>query len=222
MFHCIVMAAGQSHRFGTNKLLQSVQGLPLYCHLFQRLQQLQQAQPEVFDVTVVSRFPEIQEASSAARFHYVLNDAPAAGLSRTIELGIRAQLGKLGEIPPLSAAQTQQGLASRQVSLERRSQARSTGWIFFTADQPYVSLNSLQRFFERCQYSPADLITVASEARLGNPCYFSLHFTEELLKLSGDQGGRLVMQAHPELCCEQVLVPDWELDDVDRPSDLQA
>lgn len=80
---CVVLAAGRSCRFGSNKLLSSLGGRSLI------LRALETVPPGVFDtVMVVTRFPEILRLAEDFHFAAVLNDRPELGLSRSVQLGL--------------------------------------------------------------------------------------------------------------------------------------
>ena len=61
MIHVIYMAAGNSRRFGSNKLLYLYEGKPLYRHGLELLLKLKQEMGEKLTVTVVTQYPEILE-----------------------------------------------------------------------------------------------------------------------------------------------------------------
>ena len=80
---CVMMAAGGSTRFGSNKLLQTVEGVPLFRRALQAIPE------DVFeDVIVVTGFGPVAAAAEARGFTVVRNDRPEEGISRTIRLGL--------------------------------------------------------------------------------------------------------------------------------------
>ena len=82
---CVVMAAGAGRRFGENKLLAPLQGVPLYRRA------LTAVPPQVFDrVVVVTGCGEIARAAEDCGFSVIRNDAPELGISRTVRLGLQA------------------------------------------------------------------------------------------------------------------------------------
>ena len=82
---CIVMAAGNASRFGSNKLAARVNGKPL-------IQLALEAVPrERFSaVAVVSQYPFILELAGRLGFLPVENARPDRGVSHTIRLGLEA------------------------------------------------------------------------------------------------------------------------------------
>lgn len=83
---CVVMAAGNSVRFGRNKLLAQYEGQTL-------IQLALQAVPaECFcRVVVVTQYPEVEAAARSFGFQVVSNPHPEVGLSLSVRLGL-AQL----------------------------------------------------------------------------------------------------------------------------------
>ena len=87
---CVVLAAGSASRFGGNKLTAAVEGVALIRRA------LSAVPAERFSrVAVVTQYPEIMDLAEAFSFTPVWNDAPEAGVSRSIALG----LGAIGDCP---------------------------------------------------------------------------------------------------------------------------
>lgn len=87
---CVVLAAGSARRFGGNKLTAAVEGVALIRRA------LSAVPAERFSrVAVVTQYPEIRELTKEFSFTPVRNDAPEAGVSRSIALGLAA----LGNCP---------------------------------------------------------------------------------------------------------------------------
>ena len=65
MIHIIYMAAGNSRRFGSNKLFYELDGKPMYRHLLDRLVEIKnrynksKSDSQTIDITVVTRYWEI-------------------------------------------------------------------------------------------------------------------------------------------------------------------
>jgi len=109
---CVIMAAGESRRFGENKLLRCFDGVPLYIRALN-------AVPEyVFtQVCVVSAYAPVLEQAEALGFQPILNERPDLGISRTIRLGLEQLLHCDGVVfmtadQPLLTARTPEALAA--------------------------------------------------------------------------------------------------------------
>ena len=110
---CVVMAAGSSHRFGANKLLQDFCGKPLYRWA------LEAVPTELFaKVCVVTGYEPVAELAVQRGFQAIWNDRPELGVSRTIQLGLE-QLTDCGSVvfmtadQPLLTAETLQRLTAQ-------------------------------------------------------------------------------------------------------------
>ena len=56
----IYLAGGNSRRFGSNKLMESLDGKPMYRHLLDRLIRISEKREE-WNLTVVTQYPEIEK-----------------------------------------------------------------------------------------------------------------------------------------------------------------
>ena len=184
------MASGLSRRFGSNKLLRHVNGRPMFQHILTLLRDFQSQRQDTTDVVVVSAWPEILAAASKLDFYGIKNDHNERGISESIKLG----LGFEGSFPAEVAA-------------------------FFTADQPFFSAQSLADFLTEAAANKDYITCVRAGDRLGNPVAFPQDLFPELAALSGDVGGKLVVQRHLDRV-RYVDVPATELRDIDRESDL--
>lgn len=80
---CVILAAGNSQRFGTNKLLLPLQGKPLIQHAFEKVPQ------DLFaGVTVVTQYPQIMDLASQHGFSVLYNDQPELGISHSLQMGL--------------------------------------------------------------------------------------------------------------------------------------
>ncbi len=89
---CIVMAAGNARRFGSNKLLSKIAGQPLIIRALQAV-----PRHELHCVRVVTQYPAVADMAAKYGFSVVENHHPELGLSHTIALGLQS-------LPPVDAA----------------------------------------------------------------------------------------------------------------------
>ena len=82
---CVVLAAGNARRFGSNKLQAQVDGASL-------IRRALDAVPSGLVTVVVSQYPEILTLAGEYGFEAVLNDQPGLGLSRSVRLGLEKLL----------------------------------------------------------------------------------------------------------------------------------
>lgn len=193
----IILAAGNSERFGANKLLTSVLGKPMYRHIFDHLVRYGQDHPASCQIIAVSQYDEILDAATAAGVAAVRNSRPEDGISRSIRLGIEA-VGK-----------------SRSIQVGDPVQRECA--VFFTADQPYMRYETLESFLRLAQTTAAGMLSAAHQGISGNPVSFDQAYFPELLALAGDTGGKRVMNAHLDDVEWFEVAPD-ELMDIDFPA----
>jgi len=181
---CVLMAAGSSSRFGSNKLLQEAGGVPLY-------RRAMNAVPtELFtQVCVVTGWEPIAKEAKARGFTVVCNDRPELGVSRTIRLGLEQLL-------------------------------HCDGVVFMTADQPFLTAETLKKLAAAFSETPGCILAAAHNGQRGNPCLFPKSCFSELLQLQGDKGGGRVIAQHNDLL-RLVEVPAVELADADTPEALE-
>ena len=89
--------------------------------------------------------------------------------------------------------------------------------IFMVADQPYISMNTI----DKLMHTKHKLASCAYKEKAGNPTLFDSSYIPELLLLKEDQGGRKVLNKHPDEV-EYIQVENVkELYDIDYQEDLK-
>ena len=86
---------------------------------------------------------------------------------------------------------------------------------FLVADQPLLSTASVEKLLDA---PPCPTARLFCQGRPGNPVRFSAALIPELLTVTGDQGGGVVLKKHPPTPVE-ILNP-LELADIDTVADL--
>lgn len=87
----VLLAAGDSRRFGGNKLLHPFQGKPMYQHI---LDQIEQLPGDLFTKKiVVTQYAEIMEEVQNRGYLVVENCASTLGISHSIHLGLQVLEG---------------------------------------------------------------------------------------------------------------------------------
>lgn len=165
----VVLAAGQSLRFGGDKLQYEIDGVPMLL----RALRLYAALSDRFCSRTVVLCPErsaFQAEAEALGYRVVYNDRPADGQSRSVRLGA---LDAMQSIPD--------------------------GILFSVADQPYLKAETVAAILDRFGAAPDRIVQPTANGRRGNPVLFPAACIEALCSLSGDVGGSAVIRSHSDL-----------------------
>lgn len=93
------------------------------------------------------------------------------------------------------------------------------GVIVLLADMPAVTSDTVDRLIEA--FRPGGIVVPAFAGQRGNPVLWSRRFFPELMAVTGDTGGRRLIEAHRNVVTEVELGADIALD-VDTPEALAA
>lgn len=201
MIHIIYMAAGNSRRFGSNKLFYELDGKPMYRHLLEHLIEIKdrynklKSDSPAIDITVVTRYREILDyCSSIPDCHAVLSPDSEKGISYTIKAGIMAVQ-------------------------EQKKTGMQDYYMFAVADQPYLKSQSVIKLIDKVLENKGNIRLVFSLRcgdAVGNPCVFHSSLISQLLSLEGDKGGRSVAKKYD--CVYVDIADELELMDIDTLS----
>ena len=215
MIHIIYMAAGNSRRFGSNKLFYELDGKPMYRHLLDHLIEIKdrynklknaESNNPVIDITVVTRYREILDyCACIPDCHAVLSPDSEKGISYTIKAGIMA-------------VQEQKKL-KKSSEVTHHTAEKEEYYMFAVADQPYLKSQSVIKFIDKLLENKGTMKSVFSLRcgdTVGNPCVFHSSLIPQLLSLEGDKGGRSVAKKYD--CVYVDIADERELTDIDTLS----
>lgn len=192
MIYMIYLAAGLSSRYGSNKLLEMVDGKPMYRHLLDILAVMKEEEPHRYELVVVTAYDEIENDIKGLPLKVVKNENQELGISHSIKLGLQA-CGEIGKHDHV---------------------------MFAVADQPYVEEDELFGFIHMYKRSYMGIGCLSYNGVMGNPVIFQGKFVPELMELTGDTGGKAVVKKHPQEIFLYEAESEKSLQDVDVPKDL--
>lgn len=85
-------------------------------------------------------------------------------------------------------------------------------------DQPLLRTETLRSLIEAWSVHQVPTVAPTYDGQRGNPVLFSADLFPELLKVTGDIGGREILQRYPP--CQVAIEPSWTGMDIDTPDDL--
>ena len=182
----ILLAAGNSMRFGTDKLSYLIEGESMFsrCIRLYSETELNCFIEKKILVTQPSQERFILEGRNHG-YEIALNADPALGISESIRIGLR-----------------------------KAGSGHTDGFLFSVADQPFLSDKTVIKILERFAKDPSKIVAPAAAGMKGNPVVFPAAFYEELCRLQGDSGGKQIIRRHPESVAT-IEADEKELRDID-------
>lgn len=184
----IMLAAGNSRRFGANKLLHEIEGVPMYERTLSCLLKVQEEvlkkTGEFCPVTVVTQYREIGETAEKRGARVFYNPNPEEGISSSLKIGLKAN-------------------------------EEADSCLFTVADQPWLTWESMMGLLEVFWESEKGMACMQSGEKRGNPCIFSEKYYDRLFFLTGDVGGKRILNAYPMDIAVYQTEHEKELEDID-------
>ena len=224
----IILAAGNSRRFGSNKLLYSIEGKPMYRHVLEqtlKVKQLLEEQERTLKVknpleqqkrtgrckiVLVTQYDEIQQEAKKHGILVLRNPHPEEGITSSMKLGLLASLDSeaclftVADQPWITAA-TMSDLIH--------------AWLISSKEEHADKASAYSKYRNQKEHPKhtKGIAAVSQNGIPGNPCLFSKEYYPELLHLSGDKGGKQVLNAHPDDTLLLEAQNPKELTDIDKP-----
>ncbi|MBS4959194.1 MAG: NTP transferase domain-containing protein [Clostridiales bacterium] len=197
----ILLAAGNSRRFGSNKLLYPIDGKAMVDFSLETIctaaEFFRQKGDDVLVIVVVQKEAVGKRAEKQkARYpfiHTIFSPKSFYGINYSISAGIE----------------------------EAEKQRPGGEWfVFSVADEPDLTWQSVVRLLQSTLMSGKKIGRLWADGVSGNPVVFHRSFLSELKGLQRDQGGKAVMNRHLDQCYDCPAAKE-ELWDIDRTVDLK-
>lgn len=144
----------------------------------------------ICQIVVVTGNPRIAKTAQKQKMRVAWNAFPEKGISYSLRLGIEA-------------------LIKEEIDMD--------AIMFMVSDQPWLRAGTVQSMLEA--YDDGIMVLKYGE-RQGNPVVFSKNYFDELQKLSGDVGGRQIMEKNQEAIHYFQPQCERELEDIDRKDQI--
>jgi len=95
------------------------------------------------------------------------------------------------------------------------------GFFVILGDQPFINPSLLYKMIRAFTPGKKEIVVPFYKDRQGNPVFFDGYWKEELMKLFGDVGGRILIKAHPERIKRFKISDESILLDIDREEDYE-
>ena len=104
---------------------------------------------------------------------------------------------------------------SHSVSLGINGSGDADAYLFLVCDQPYLKRETVVKLIEKFIESDRSIACVKSNNRTGNPCIFSKTYKDNLLSLTGDCGGKQIINENKDDVLFVEVNDEKELEDID-------
>lgn len=242
MIHIIYMAAGNSRRFGSNKLFYELDGKPMYRHLLECLIKIKDRYNNLENTEINKRLDSDEMDADTVIDTYIGTDI---GLSKkagkktknaesnnpvidiTVVTRYREILDYCACIPDCHAVlspDSEKGISyTIKAGIMAVQEQKKTGmqdyYMFAVADQPYLKSQSVIKLIDKVLENKGNIrltFSLRCGDAVGNPCVFHSSLIQQLLSLEGDKGGRSVAKKHD--CVYVDIADERELMDIDTLS----
>ena len=225
----ILLAGGLSTRMGCCKQLLPLCGKPLIEYVIETLleaglthlvitvnAETQQTIAEMIEHLAQNQWGQneslIEPAAGSGTFRpfrcdIVFNPEPERGQGHSAALAVQAACRGYAE-----------GFAA---TANTSSAYTPSGFLFCTADQPFLQAGSIRDLCSVFRRNPACIVSAAFNGKHCSPVIFPAVLANELSRLDGSIGGRTVMNAHPDLILYSPLSSEMETFDIDTPEDFK-
>lgn len=110
---------------------------------------------------------------------------------------------------------------SRSIILGMEKSKSADGYMFFVADQPFLSCETVNILLDSFEKNQDCIIVPRCKDMLRNPVIFPHVFREELLMLQGDNGGKAVINKNKEKIFFMDFESDEDFMDIDTVEDYE-
>lgn len=203
----VMLAAGNSRRFGANKLLYEIDGIPMYRHVLEQLDDTKKKIENIYseysdivqlnnlyrnnitakiicNIIVITQYDAIAEAVKTKEIQVLYNPHPEDGISSSVKIGLNASLD-------------------------------ADAVLFTVSDQPWLTSETICELIHVFLNTSKGIACVSCQGKMGNPCIFDRKYYNELLSLEGDKGGKKVIMKHLDDTQIYEIEAGRELEDID-------
>ena len=192
MIYTIVLAAGESRRMGTQKLLLPFGSTNVIAHV---VDQLMRSAVDKTLVVVGHEADKVVKALSGQAVTIVENPDYASGMLSSVRCGLRA-LGPQGQAGPDAV-------------------------LVALGDQPAITSQLVDYLIQAFIENSKGLVVPVFGGRRGHPLLFAAHYRHEILTHYGDVGLRGLLHAHTDDVLELTAPTAVVLSDMDYPEEYR-
>lgn len=130
------------------------------------------------------------------------------------------QLGKNSGLTVIENKNADRGI-SESIKLGVTYADDCDGYMFFTADQPLLNVNIINKLLQLFCKDKSHIIVPHYAGRRGSPVIFPKKFKQDLLHLQGDVGGKVIINKYSQQVCFVEIDDEKSLFDIDTQEDYK-
>ena len=221
----IMLAAGNSRRFGANKLLYEIDGIPMYQHVLEQLDDTKKKIENIY-----SEYSDITEDNDDDNSDIVqLNNLYRNNITATIicDIIVITQYDAIAEAARTKGIQVlynphpEDGISS-SLKIGLNASLDADAVLFTVSDQPWLTSETICELIHVFLNTSKGIACVSYQGKMGNPCIFGRKYYNELLSLEGDKGGKKVIMKHLDDTQIYEIEEGRELEDIDYCESIQS
>ena len=225
----IMLAAGNSRRFGANKLLYEIDGIPMYRHVLEQLddtkKKIENIYSEYSDITEDNNNDNNNDNNSdiVQLNNLYRNNITAKIICNIIvitQYDAIAEAVKTKEIQVLYNPHPEDGISS-SVKIGLNASLDADAVLFTVSDQPWLTSETICELIHVFLNTSKGIACVSCQGKMGNPCIFDRKYYNELLSLEGDKGGKKVIMKHLDDTQIYEIEAGRELEDAELKASLK-
>jgi molybdenum cofactor cytidylyltransferase len=131
----------------------------------------------------------------------VLRAARASRLDDFILIYQKEEIGKIGIKYGVTTMYNGRAAEGQSAAVKLGIQAanpKTAGYMFMVGDQPFLTASTINLLLDTFLQDPRSIILPVYNGIRGNPVLFPASLKKQLLELTGDQGGRVLIDAMPD------------------------
>ncbi|MFT5874411.1 MAG: molybdenum cofactor cytidylyltransferase [Clostridium sp.] len=145
------------------------------------------------------------------------------GFSEVIVVAREEQIMEIGNrsgVKVIKNENANKGI-SESIKLGVVNAKKTDGYMFFTADQPFLDISTIKRLTAEFTEDSAYIVVPSHDGRRGGPVIFPYIFKEDFLLLEGDVGGKTIMNKNLERVRFVEILDNIKLFDIDTCKDYE-
>lgn len=193
----IMLAAGNSRRFGSNKLLYEIDGKPMYRHILEKLMVV----TELLEKNEYESLEQCEKQNEESNRIIASSDETVKRDNCYKKITVVTQYEEIEQTARKLGANVyinphpDEGISS-SLKIGLKANLDADACLFTVSDQPWLTTATIHQLITLQKNSGKGIACVSCEGKLGNPCIFTKKYYDALLSITGDKGGKSVITAH--------------------------